>query len=261
MNHLPRSHYRRPARVRPTEFTPAVLRIEDGSCASAELEVFSLTGGLLSLPKLLNRGTRARLMFLTETGPVLGVAEMLKPVSWTEQPFRFIELYENDQRRLQAATHCTVEPDLPLIKSPPLFENKLESKPAVENKPVAESRPVAESKPVMASTLLVKSTLQLDSSPFIENQPAVESNPAPPSPLPPESKLTVLRLMDPAPEEEEDAPRPDHEMQWIEKYRAALDGRKPVRRRFPRIFFAALTAATLSLGIIYIYALQAHLLH
>jgi hypothetical protein len=104
MNSLPQhQHFHRPTRVRPAEFTPAVLRIEDGSCTSGELELFSLTGGLLSLPKLLNQGSRTKLMFLTQTGPVLGVAEMLRPVSWNEQPFRFVALHENDHRRLRAA--------------------------------------------------------------------------------------------------------------------------------------------------------------
>jgi hypothetical protein len=91
-------------RVRPPEFTPAVLRVEDGSCTPGELEMFSVTGGLLSLPKLLDQGSRVKLMFLTQTGTVLGVAEMLKPVSWDEQPFRFVSLHENDQRKLKAAT-------------------------------------------------------------------------------------------------------------------------------------------------------------
>jgi len=110
MNTLPQSHhYHRPPRVRPTEFTPAVLRVEDGSCTSGELEMFSLTGGLLSLPKLLDQGSRTKLMFLTQTGPVLGVAEMLRPVSWNEQPFRFVALHENDHRRLRAAIPGSAE--------------------------------------------------------------------------------------------------------------------------------------------------------
>ena len=112
MNSLPH-HYHRPTRVRPSEFTPAVLRIEDGSCTSGELELFSLTGGLLSLPKLLDQGSRTKLMFLTQTGPVLGVAEMLRPVSWNEQPFRFVALHENDHRRLRAAIPGSAESRIP----------------------------------------------------------------------------------------------------------------------------------------------------
>jgi hypothetical protein len=47
------------------------------------------------------RDSRVKLMFVTPTGPVLGTAEMLKPVSWTQQPFRFVGLEKDDQRRLQ----------------------------------------------------------------------------------------------------------------------------------------------------------------
>ena len=103
-------HPQRPTRVRPTEYTPAVLRVEDGSCTQATLEIYSLTGGLLSLRKPLNRGARARLIFLTEDGPVLGLAEMLMPVSWTEQPFRFVGLNEDDEHRLRAATQPAAQP-------------------------------------------------------------------------------------------------------------------------------------------------------
>ncbi len=39
-------------------------------------------------------------MFLTGAGSVLGGAEMLTPVSSTQQPFRFVSLAEDDQRRL-----------------------------------------------------------------------------------------------------------------------------------------------------------------
>src|ERR1700722_4553210 len=69
--------------------------------AQGQLEVISLTGGILSLPKPVDRQSRVKLMFVTPTGPVLGTAEMLKPVSWTHQPFRFVGLEKDDQRRLQ----------------------------------------------------------------------------------------------------------------------------------------------------------------
>lgn len=110
MNALPQKHrLQRAVRVRPAEYTPAVLRIEDGSCTQATLELYSLTGGLLSLSKPLDRGSRARVLFLTHTGPVLGMAEMLNPLSWTEQPFRFLTLQEEDQRKLRAATQPAKE--------------------------------------------------------------------------------------------------------------------------------------------------------
>jgi hypothetical protein len=105
----------RPPRVRATEYTPAVLRFPSGDCVTGSLQVISSTGGLLSLSKPLIRGTRIKVMFLTHRGPVLGSAEMLSPVSWTEQPFRFVTLAYGDQRRLKAITGDTsrVEASIP----------------------------------------------------------------------------------------------------------------------------------------------------
>jgi hypothetical protein len=102
VNALPQPHPdRRAPRLNLSDITPAVLRFEDGHRTQGQLEVISLTGGILCLPKPLVRQSRVKLMFVTPTGPVLGTAEMLKPVSWTQQPFRFIGLERDDQRRLQ----------------------------------------------------------------------------------------------------------------------------------------------------------------
>jgi len=119
------SSWRRPVRIKPDEFTPAVLRAEDGSCTSGELALFSLTGGLLSLPRVLHEGSRAKLMFLTQTGPVLGVAELLPPVSWTEQPFRFVNLHEDYQHRLWTAVQ-------PAPKTPAMMEIRQKPQAAAE---------------------------------------------------------------------------------------------------------------------------------
>jgi hypothetical protein len=100
-NHDRRNHDRRAQRLNLSDITPAVLRFEDGHRTQGQLEVISLTGGILSLPKPVVRQSRVKLMFVTPTGPVLGTAEMLKPVSWTQQPFRFVGLEKDDQRRLQ----------------------------------------------------------------------------------------------------------------------------------------------------------------
>jgi hypothetical protein len=40
---------------------------------------------------------------------VLAVAEMLPPLSWELQPFRFLALYKDDRRRLDAAIHSSIE--------------------------------------------------------------------------------------------------------------------------------------------------------
>jgi hypothetical protein len=91
-----------------------VLRFQSGDCVTGRLEVFSSTGGLLCLSKPLIRGTRIKVMFLTQTGPVMGSAEMLTPVSWTQQPFRFVALASGDQRRLQAMTGCSPRAEIPI---------------------------------------------------------------------------------------------------------------------------------------------------
>jgi hypothetical protein len=67
------------------------------------VQVISNTGGLLSLPTPLEQGSIVKLMFETYRGPVLGTAEMLFPVTSTQQPFRFVALPASDQSTLQAA--------------------------------------------------------------------------------------------------------------------------------------------------------------
>jgi len=50
-------------------------------------------------------------MFLTRTGAVLGAAEMLSPVTSTQQPFRFVALPVDDRRRLGAAIQSSLNRD------------------------------------------------------------------------------------------------------------------------------------------------------
>src|SRR6266699_1564471 len=92
---------RRATRVRLPNPTPAVLRCQDGSRVAGNLQVISVAGGMLRLSQPLDPNTRASLMFLTDGGPVLGKAEMLSPLSRTQQAFRFIALAQNNQRNLQ----------------------------------------------------------------------------------------------------------------------------------------------------------------
>jgi hypothetical protein len=102
----------RAPRVHLADSTPAVLRFQDGQRASGNLQVFSLTGGLLSLPTPINQGSQVKLMFLTHTGPVLGAAEMLSPVTRTQQAFRFVSLQVDDRRRLGAAVQSSLNMNL-----------------------------------------------------------------------------------------------------------------------------------------------------
>jgi hypothetical protein len=79
-----------------------VLRFANGQTTGANLRVISVTGGLLSLSQSVDQGAQVKLIFLTGAGAVLGGAEMLPPVSDRLQPFRFIALPADDQRRVGA---------------------------------------------------------------------------------------------------------------------------------------------------------------
>ena len=110
MSSFPQPHAKQRApRAHLEGITSAVLRLSDGRCVLGNLQVISVTGGLLCLPRPVEQGSRAKLMFLTHTGSVFAVTEMLRPVSWDLQPFRFVTLCDDDQDRLQAAIRSTLE--------------------------------------------------------------------------------------------------------------------------------------------------------
>jgi hypothetical protein len=89
--------------------TPAVLRAQNGRRIRGTLQVISVTGGLLCLSSPVDQGSRVKLMFLTDAGTVLGTAEMLPSVSATLQPFRFVQIDENDERRLREIIQLSVD--------------------------------------------------------------------------------------------------------------------------------------------------------
>ena len=97
------SGQRRAERIRLDESIPAVVRFNDGNRTSGRLKVVSLTGGLLSLPRPVRQGSVGKLMFLTPAGSVLGSAEMLTPMSWELQPFKFVGFSGDDHGRLESA--------------------------------------------------------------------------------------------------------------------------------------------------------------
>lgn len=109
MSNLPQSlTSRRPNRLCFSSTTPAVLRCADGRSVASKLQVVSVTGGLLSVPKPVHRGAVVKLMFVTQSGPVLGSAEMLNPISYTQQPFRFVALPQETQTRLHSAIQSSL---------------------------------------------------------------------------------------------------------------------------------------------------------
>jgi hypothetical protein len=105
----PRRVKPRPPRVRLAGVTPAVLRFADGHRVPGQVQILSTTGGLLGLSRPLDRGSLVKLMFLTQSGSVFAEAEMLSPVSWIQQPFRFVALHREDRSRLQAAIQFSLE--------------------------------------------------------------------------------------------------------------------------------------------------------
>jgi hypothetical protein len=99
----------RPPRVKLADSTPVVLRFQDGSRSSGKLQLVSVTGGLLNVSKPMAQGAMVKVMFLTRKGPVLGAAQMLAPLCWDQQPFRFVSMYDDDHSRLHAAIHSSLD--------------------------------------------------------------------------------------------------------------------------------------------------------
>jgi hypothetical protein len=108
----PHTQWRSP-RAHLGDVTPAILRLPDGRQHRGQLEVVSLSGGLLNLNNMLEQGSKPKLLFVTSNGPVLGAVEMLRPVSATRQAFRFVNVEGGDQRRLRATvqSHTATAPE------------------------------------------------------------------------------------------------------------------------------------------------------
>ena len=95
--------------MRLDSMTPAILRLADGRQHRGQLDALSLTGGLLSLPSVVNPGSRLRMLFVTRTGPVMASVQMLAPISTTGQPFQFLAVEEAHQRRLREVVQSSTE--------------------------------------------------------------------------------------------------------------------------------------------------------
>jgi hypothetical protein len=102
MPYAPQTEFReRAQRIGFAEKTPVVVRFPGGVRCSAQLQVISVTGGLLCLQRPVQPGAVGKLMFLTNNGCIAGDAQMLTPVAWDRQPFKFTTLPEQDHYRLQ----------------------------------------------------------------------------------------------------------------------------------------------------------------
>ena len=104
--HFPQPHQnQRAVRVQFHRMAPAAIRFEDGRRGLGKLRTISLTGGLLRLSKPLVPGTLIEVIFISNGGPVLGIAELLTPASATLkclQPFKFIMIDDDDYQRLSS---------------------------------------------------------------------------------------------------------------------------------------------------------------
>jgi hypothetical protein len=90
---------------------PAAIRFEDGRRGLGKLRTISLTGGLLRLSKPLVPGTLIEVIFMSNGDPVLGIAELLTPVSATLkclQPFKFIMIDDDNYQRLNSLIRSSV---------------------------------------------------------------------------------------------------------------------------------------------------------
>jgi hypothetical protein len=102
MPYAPQTEFReRAQRIGFEEKTPVVVRFPGGIRCSAQLQVISVTGGLLCLQRPVQPGAVGKLMFLSNNGCIAGEAQMLTPVAWDRQPFKFTTLLEQDHYRLQ----------------------------------------------------------------------------------------------------------------------------------------------------------------
>ena len=162
------------------------------------------------MEKPLDRGSRARVLFLTQTGPVLGMAEMLRPLSWKEQPFRFLTMHEEDERKLRAATQPAAEI---AIESAP---SKVEAaEPGIEH----ESLRIEAAAPAID---VASSKIEESVAPQTEDL------------APPQKFTPALDTGDP----------------WIKKYRTAIYDTPPPQKRFFGKLFAGLAGGSLGLGAI-----------
>ena len=122
MTHFPQPHpSRRAARVQLGDSVLAAIRFEDGRRTKAKLKTISATGGLLRLAQSLAQGDFVEVAFQTQAGPVHGMAEVLTPMRTIPdgvlQPFRFVALEDDDNRRLRTSLDHVAERSLLGIKA------------------------------------------------------------------------------------------------------------------------------------------------
>ncbi len=104
--------------------TPALVKLDGGVRAKANLQTVSVTGGLLRMAKELAEGDFVEVAFNTHSGPVRGMAEMLHArrtmTKGVLQPFRFVALEDDDHRNLRMAVDAAPDRSFLSIKPAPI---------------------------------------------------------------------------------------------------------------------------------------------
>ncbi|HMD16852.1 MAG TPA: PilZ domain-containing protein [Terriglobales bacterium] len=114
MTHFPQSNVnRRSPRVQLNGSITAAVMAEGGQRTRAKLQSISITGGLLQLQHELSTGDFVEIAFHTRSGAICGMAEMLHPTrkfqSACLQPFRFIALADDDERKLRMSLDSALD--------------------------------------------------------------------------------------------------------------------------------------------------------
>jgi len=111
MTHYPQCNPTHRATRIQLQTTPAVVKLGDGKQTKGNIQVVSVTGGLLQLARALSEGDFVEVAFQTNSGKVHGMAEMLNPVGKGQgsvfQPFRFVALDDDDHRALNMVVEST----------------------------------------------------------------------------------------------------------------------------------------------------------
>jgi len=105
MTHYPQTNPTHRATRIQLATTPALVKLGDGQKAKGNIQMVSITGGLLQLARELSEGDFVEVAFQTQSGNVRGMAEMLNPVRKGRgsvfQAFRFVALGDEDHHKLR----------------------------------------------------------------------------------------------------------------------------------------------------------------
>jgi hypothetical protein len=114
MTYFPQTNAnQRSPRVKLNGSVAAAVLADGGQRARAKLQTISITGGLLQLQTELSPGDFVEIAFHSQSGAICGMAEMLHPMrkfhSACLQPFRFIALADEDDRKLRMALDSALD--------------------------------------------------------------------------------------------------------------------------------------------------------